>query len=86
MVRLEGKTELEEVRERTETTKRGSEVNADRMLGPRWPPAPMMKMFLREEDIFDDDDDDEMGELVFVWKVLLLSGDIRDGEFREVIL
>jgi hypothetical protein len=43
-------------------------------------------MFLREEDIFDDDDDDEMGELVFVWKVLLLSGDIRDGEFREVIL
>jgi len=46
--------DLEEWRVRMERVKRGSAVKAERMEGPRLPPAPIRIMFLRGEDIFED--------------------------------
>lgn len=50
VVRWGGKVEVEEWRVRIEILKEGLEVRAERMEGPRLPPAPIRRMFLM--DIF----------------------------------
>ena len=73
-----GKVEVEDVRARMDVLKRGSEVNAERIVGPRWPPAPMMITFLmREEDILDEicylDQDEKYWEDVILILVFLIT-------------
>jgi len=69
-----GKVEVEDVRARMDVLKRGSEVNAERIVGPRWPPAPMMITFLmREEDILD--------EICYLDREVLGRGGSDSGSF-----